>query len=68
MMEMLQKSTALVMGKNDFEDENIGGGGGLGGDLKDFEDMDNSFNGGLGAEMNNSNSNMNREDSRKGTF
>jgi len=69
MMEMLQKSAAMVMGKNDFEDENIGGGN-LGGDLKDFEDMDNSFNGGLGAEMNNSNNNSNlvRSDSRKGTF
>ncbi|CDW88805.1 UNKNOWN [Stylonychia lemnae] len=67
MMEMLQKSAAMVMGKNDFEDENIGGGG-LGGDLKDFEDMDNSFNGG---ELNNSNNNLSRSDqrdSRRGTF
>lgn len=66
MMDMLSKSAAIVLGKNDFDEmDNTNVTGGLGGELKDFEDMDNSFNAG------DSNSNLNRsdlKDSRRGTF
>ena len=73
MMEMLQKSAAMVMGRNDFDDDNNGGnsmntGGGLGGELRDFEDMDGSFNAG---DNNNSNNQINMSDirdSRRGTL
>eukprot|EP00347_Sterkiella_histriomuscorum_P022697 403337496 len=70
MIEMLQNSAQMVMGRGgDFDEEvlNNSGGGGLGGELKDFEDMDGSFNGGELYNGDIADQNSSLQGSRKGT-